>query len=335
MYTINYSATNQLLRGSPWCPVSGSVGIYRASFEFSPDWNGLVKTAVFRSREATREQLLDGDDSCIVPWEPLQEPGWLEVGVYGVSGTTRLPTYWAAPVPIGDAPGKSDPAQEPSLDKWQQYIDQVKDTVPAAVKEYLDENPVTATEVDPTVPAWAKAPNKPTYTAKEVGALPADTKIPEVPTKVSQLENDAGYAKTTDIPTVPKKVSAFENDAGYLKEHQSLEGYAKETDIPTHLPNPRALQIMYPDGNIMDYNGSKDGIINLAPGFRNPYALTFTGAVEAEYDGSKAVTVEIPEGGSGSGLPSATTEDAGKFLRVGKDGAAAWETVAYAEGGSF
>lgn len=32
-------------------------------------------------------------------------------------------------------------------------------------------------ETDPTVPAWAKHPKKPTYTAEEVGAMPADTKI--------------------------------------------------------------------------------------------------------------------------------------------------------------
>lgn len=31
------------------------------------------------------------------------------------------------------------------------------------------------TETDPTVPAWAKAASKPTYTAEEVGALPSDT----------------------------------------------------------------------------------------------------------------------------------------------------------------
>lgn len=37
-------------------------------------------------------------------------------------------------------------------------------------------------ETDPTVPAWAKQPNKPTYTAKEVGALPADTVIPDAVT---------------------------------------------------------------------------------------------------------------------------------------------------------
>jgi len=34
------------------------------------------------------------------------------------------------------------------------------------------------TETDPTVPAWAKAATKPTYTATEVGALPDTTVIP-------------------------------------------------------------------------------------------------------------------------------------------------------------
>lgn len=67
-----------------------------------------------------------------------------------------------------------------------------------------------------------------------------------------------------------------------------------DTEIPTRLPNPRPLQIMYPDGNIIDYNGSSDGIINLEPGFKNPYALTFTGAASGSYDGSEAKTVNIP-----------------------------------------
>lgn len=98
-------------------------------------------------------------------------------------------------------------------------------------------------ETDPTVPAWAKASTKPTYTAAEVGALPDDTVIPS---KVSELTNDSGYltqhqdisgkANTADlatvatsgsyndlsdkptIPTVPTKVSAFTNDASYTNK---------------------------------------------------------------------------------------------------------------------
>ena len=45
-------------------------------------------------------------------------------------------------------------------------------------------------ETDPTVPAWAKQPNKPSYTAQEVGALPAGTKIPA---KTSDLSNNSGF----------------------------------------------------------------------------------------------------------------------------------------------
>ena len=40
-------------------------------------------------------------------------------------------------------------------------------------------------EVDPTVPDWAKQPQKPAYTAQEVGALPATTPIPSTAADVN------------------------------------------------------------------------------------------------------------------------------------------------------
>ena len=46
------------------------------------------------------------------------------------------------------------------------------------------------TETDPTVPEWAKAANKPSYTPEEIGALPDDTFIP---TKTSDLVNDSDF----------------------------------------------------------------------------------------------------------------------------------------------
>ena len=95
------------------------------------------------------------------------------------------------------------------------------------------------TETDPTVPNWAKRANKPTYTASEVGALPANTIIPD---SLADLNDDINHrvvtdaeketwnakADISDIPTVPTNVSAFNNDAGYLTQHQSLDGYATE-----------------------------------------------------------------------------------------------------------
>lgn len=49
-------------------------------------------------------------------------------------------------------------------------------------------------EIDPTVPDWAKQPEKPKYTADEVGALPKDT---EIPAKTSDISNDSGFITRT------------------------------------------------------------------------------------------------------------------------------------------
>ena len=42
------------------------------------------------------------------------------------------------------------------------------------------------------IPSWAKESVKPTYTAEEVGALPANTVIPTIPTNISAFNNDVG-----------------------------------------------------------------------------------------------------------------------------------------------
>ena len=118
-------------------------------------------------------------------------------------------------------------------------------------------------ETDPTVPAWAKASTKPTYTAQEVGALPADTVIPTVPTNISAFTNDSGYltqhqdisgkANSADLadvatsgdyedlintPTIPTNVSDLTNDAGYITGYTETDptvpAWAKESTKPTY-----------------------------------------------------------------------------------------------------
>lgn len=86
---------------------------------------------------------------------------------------------------------------------------------------YITEVP-DFTETDPTVPAWAKEPTKPSYTASEVGALP-DTTV--IPTKVSQLENDNGYltehqdvSGKADKDYVDLEISAVQATASSAKE---------------------------------------------------------------------------------------------------------------------
>ena len=104
--------------------------------------------------------------------------------------------------------------------------------------ERLNNKEVIVEEIDPTVPEWAKQPEKPKYTAEEVGALAADTKIP---TKLEELEEDdehltvsitekkkwnsgtgtgggfsGDYNDLLNKPTIPTKLSELESDDEHL-----------------------------------------------------------------------------------------------------------------------
>ena len=67
---------------------------------------------------------------------------------------------------------------------------------PTNVSSFTNDAGYLTSESDPTVPSWAKAQNKPTYTASEVGALPDTTTIPS---KVSDLTNDLGFVTGSKI----------------------------------------------------------------------------------------------------------------------------------------
>lgn len=64
-------------------------------------------------------------------------------------------------------------------------------------------------ETDPTVPSWAKEPNKPTYTASEVGAMPADAKVVKTVNGTEPDENGnvnvEGGGGSGDFQTVNEK----------------------------------------------------------------------------------------------------------------------------------
>jgi hypothetical protein len=71
------------------------------------------------------------------------------------------------------------------------------------VQELLDKaGTAVQTETDPTVPSWAKAEEKPTYTATEVGALPEDTEL-----------FSGSYNDLTDVPTIPDSLSDLSDDS--------------------------------------------------------------------------------------------------------------------------
>ena len=103
---------------------SGSVNVCTVRFEFSEDWDGLERVAVFRAGDKSRSVLLDETCACQVPWEVLTAPGvLLQAGVYGMrDGEVVLPTCWARLGTIlqGAAPGPD--AQPPTPGIYEQIL---------------------------------------------------------------------------------------------------------------------------------------------------------------------------------------------------------------------
>ena len=105
---------------------------------------------------------------------PVQHAaGWISIGLFaGDIHTSRGTSFW-----VEDAITTMDGAPaDPLPDVYNQIMELIKglggadpEAIKTAVAEYLTEHPVE--ETDPTVPEWAKAEKKPTYTAAEVGAV--------------------------------------------------------------------------------------------------------------------------------------------------------------------
>lgn len=115
------------------------------------------------------------------------------------------------------------------------FTNEYKNKVDSALQSY--------TEIDPTVPEWAKNATKPTYTYSEI------TGAPTIPTKTSELNNDSGFLTGyTEIdPTVPAwakaaskpKYTASEVDA--VPTTRTVNGKALSGDITLSASDVKAL----------------------------------------------------------------------------------------------
>jgi len=134
---ILYAGKTQLTIRQKEPVTSGSVNVYQVQFEFSPDWLGLSKTAVFKAGSETFSILLT-EPECNIPWEVLVSPGrTLYAGVYGTQGGELvLPTIWASLGEIleGAAPGET--ARDPTPGVYEQITAELAEK--ATRMEYTD-----------------------------------------------------------------------------------------------------------------------------------------------------------------------------------------------------
>lgn len=105
---------------------AGSQNVNTVEFRFNEAWDGLAKTATFKTSKKTISVLLSTNTTAI-PWEALADAGEiLAVGVFGVSGETLvLPTVWGILGKVMDAAHLGDEEKEPTPDVYQKILDEL------------------------------------------------------------------------------------------------------------------------------------------------------------------------------------------------------------------
>lgn len=155
---------------------------YTVVWQLDEEWAQFEhRTMQVNYKDGTYERVLFTGDTCALPAIPV--PGPVHVGLFaGDIHTTRPARLLAVRSATTDSGEERDPmpngyaqaieALDAKLDK-----NQGADNAGKALVVDDDGNVVPGeaqggggAETDPTVPAWAKQPTKPTYTAEEVGA---------------------------------------------------------------------------------------------------------------------------------------------------------------------
>lgn len=223
---------------------------YVIHFDMDEEWAAHeTKTARFVKDDGTyHDQVFTGND-CPVP--VISNTFGIRVGVFAGDLHTTTPAYIPAKKSI--LCGSSFPA-DPAPDVYAQimeHLNQIEQNgvsdaeIKAAIEAYLIENPiegVTPEEVnaaieaymkghpvlveesDPTVPNWAKQPEKPTYTPEEIGAQPKGdyalkSEIPKVP--VQSVNGQTGNVQL-DIPPAYELPTASADVKGGVKVGNGL-----------------------------------------------------------------------------------------------------------------
>ena len=196
---------------------SNSVGIYSIDFEFSPEWDGWGKTAVFQAESGDAIEVPISGGSCVIPWEVLQTAGRLKIGVYGTHGEDVMPTAWSDTLIVRQGTPSGEHGIPPTPGIYELIIEALEGKVD---KDQGDEHSGLYLRVGSdgfVYPADAAASvngktGDVTLTASDVGALPYDTVIPVPPvdsvngktgTVVLSASDVGALPDDTVIPTVP------------------------------------------------------------------------------------------------------------------------------------
>lgn len=343
---VPFTVTEQVLRQYPPTLLrAGDKNYFYATFNVCEKWADVAELrAVFERSDLERPYVQDlvqgnGCYECVIPWEVMQTPGLVRVGVFG--GDRILTNKVNVSVSVGCS-CDGDTPQSPTRDwflKIEELIQELgtpdPEAIAAAVADYIAKNPIE--EKDPTVPEWAKADKKPEYTAKEVGAIAENEFQTAINTALAQAKASGEFDGADGSPGADGK-DGVDGQPGADGSPGKDGADGKDGVSCTHSWDGTVLTVTSASGtSSADLKGDKgetgepgtpgaagaDGYtpvkgtdyfteadkqeiaeaaaekVSIPEALPNPNALTFTGAATGSYDGSQPMTVNIPSGGGG------------------------------------
>lgn len=257
---------------------------------------------------------------------PEAQQGWVDQVLAQVARITGM-TAQAVELPAGSAP-TADYADGVLTIGIPLGGDVSEAQIAQAVAEYLAKNPIA--ETDPTVPDWAKQPEKPSYTADEVGAMSSETLPEAINTALAQAKEsgefdgaagqDGAPGQDGITPTIGDNGNWYLGDTDTGKPSRGETGQAGAdgrdgADGQPGADGKSAYQYAVEGG----YTGTEEAFAaklskEMPDKLPNPNALTFTGAVSGSYDGSAPLEVAIPSGGGG--LTVTNTAAVGQTVKI-------------------
>lgn len=174
---LNFKTEEQkLIRVDTKTVAENSANYLFAVFELDVSWEGFAKKAVFEHRGKAYSKVLEAG-RCAVPCEVISADGFY-ISLIGLDGAENVRiTSTQVKVKVEKGPKlEAENACEPTLTELEQLTAAVgelkseNEDIRNRLEEYVPSEPSVTEETDPTVPDWAKQPDKPTYTAEEVGA---------------------------------------------------------------------------------------------------------------------------------------------------------------------
>lgn len=266
---------------------------YTLRFDFDSEWDAettkIARFVWFSRNKAYSEEITFEGNTVTVPI--LSNTNAVHVGVY--AGNLRTTT----PAKIVCEPSILCYGQDANVDhndvilikgqiaelvKALSSINADPEAVKNAVTEYLAQNPPKVTETDPTVPAWAKAKTKPTYTAAEVGAQPVGNYLTRVPDGYASEEfvrraiaEAAGSSAT--IGTVNLVATKWVGGDNLYSQVVSIDGVTENSQVDL-TPSVEQLVIFY-EKDLTFVTENEDGIVTVyAIGQRptNDYTIQVT-----------------------------------------------------------